>query len=61
MNKVLGWRSKLLNNAGKEILIKAVIAIILTYTMSVFQLPKIWCKGINTIIAQFWWGNIEWG
>lgn len=59
MNKVLGWRLKLLNNGGKEVLIKTVITSIPTYAMSVFQLPITWCKGINAIIARFWWGTLN--
>lgn len=40
VNKLQGWRSKLLNNAGKEVLIKAVISAIPTFSMSVFKLLK---------------------
>lgn len=38
-NKIQGWRNRLLNNAGKEVLIKAVVISLPTYAMSVFQLP----------------------
>lgn len=55
MKKILGWRTKLLNNAEKEVLIKTVITTIPTYAMSVFQITKSWCKKINTIISRFWW------
>jgi hypothetical protein len=30
-----------------------------TYTMSVFQLPKILCKEINSMMSKFWWGYKE--
>lgn len=38
-------------------LIKFVITAILTYMMSIFKLPKIWCKEINALITGFWWGQ----
>jgi len=33
------WKNKSLSQAGKEILLKAVIQTILTYNMSIFLLP----------------------
>ena len=27
--------------------------------MSVFQLPKMLCKDINSIMSKFWWGHKE--
>ena len=34
--KIAGWKGKLLSNAGREILIKAVAQAIPTYTMGMF-------------------------
>jgi len=53
------WKSKSLSQAGKEILLKAVIQAIPTYSMSVFLLPKVLCKDINAMIQRFWWGKTE--
>lgn len=46
----------MLNNAGKEVLIKSVITLIPTYAMHVFRLILTWCSEINAMIARFWWG-----
>jgi hypothetical protein len=55
--RINGWKEKILSQAGKEVLLKAVVQAIPTYTMSVFQLPKTLCKDINSMMAQFWWGK----
>ncbi|XP_059451233.1 uncharacterized protein LOC132182041 [Corylus avellana] len=51
------WKLKFLSQAGKEILLKAVIHAIPTYCMSIFLLPKALCVEINTYIRKFWWGQ----
>jgi hypothetical protein len=51
--RINGWKDKFLSQAGKEVLLKDVQAIP-TYTMSVFQLPKVLCKEINSMMARFW-------
>lgn len=53
------WKEKFLSQAGKEILLKAVIQAIPIYTMSVFQLPKTMCKDLNSMMSKFWWGLKE--
>ena len=56
--KLQGWKGKMLSRAGKEILIKAVAQSILTYTMSVFQLPLKLCDELDAMCAKFWWGQV---
>ena len=52
--KLQGWKEKLLSQAGRqagrEVLIKAVIQAIPTYTMSCFKLPKGLIKELETLI-----------
>ncbi|XP_075654781.1 uncharacterized protein LOC142624945 [Castanea sativa] len=59
LGKVLaGWKEKLLSNAGKEILIKAVVEAIPTYTMSCFKLSDSLCDELMGMISRnFWWGQ----
>lgn len=51
------WTEKLLSQAGKEVMIKAVVQSIPIYSMSVFKLPVGLCKDIEAMIQKFWWGN----
>ncbi|XP_072094057.1 uncharacterized protein [Arachis hypogaea] len=52
-NKIEGWKERLLNQAGKETLIKAVIQAIPSYTMSIVLLPKNFCQRIGSKVARF--------
>ena len=58
-NRLNGWKERFLSQAGKEVLLKAVIQAIPTYTTSIFQLPKVLCKKINSMMERFWWGHKE--
>lgn len=53
--KLSGWKEKLLSQAGREILIKAMIEAIPTYNTSVFLLPKTLCNDLNGMMSKFWW------
>ena len=55
--KVQDWKEKLLTQAGKETLIKAVLQAIPTYTMHCFKLPKKLCSDLEGLIRNFWWGH----
>nr|XP_051229431.1 uncharacterized protein LOC127347262 [Lolium perenne] len=57
LQRIKGWKEKMLPIGGKEVLIKAVIQSIPVY----FLLPKNVCKKITDIIAQYWWGDDEKG
>ena len=55
--KIQGWKEKLLSQVGREILIKAVVQAIPTYTMSCFKLPLDLCGELESLIRKFWWGQ----
>lgn len=57
--KIEGWKGKLLSNAGREILIKAVAQAIPTYTMNCFKLSNSLCSELNSLVGDFWWGRKE--
>jgi hypothetical protein len=60
------WKIKFISQAGKEILLKAVVQAIPTYSMSVFQLPATLCKELEGLMQHFWWrhmakeANVHW-
>ena len=53
--KIQGWEAKLLTQAGREILIKAVAQALPTYTMACFKLPISLCNEIEGLIRRFFW------
>ncbi|KAL9151827.1 hypothetical protein ABFS82_11G077500 [Erythranthe guttata] len=55
--KLRGWGEKLLSQAGKEILIKAVIQAIPTYVMSCLLLPKGLLLDIERAAQRYWWSS----
>ncbi|KAJ1382553.1 hypothetical protein SESBI_44158 [Sesbania bispinosa] len=55
LQKLDGWRESLLNQAGKEVLIKVVLQAIPSYAMSVIKFPRKICEQIGSQVAKFWW------
>lgn len=59
-NRMQSWKGKIISQAGKEILLKAVIQSIPSYVMSVFLLPKGLCEDLEHLMNKFWWlSNVE--
>ena len=52
-----GWENKLLSQVGREVLIKAVIQAIPTFSMGCFKIPFGLCHEIEAMIKKFWWGQ----
>ena len=55
--KLQGWKEKLLSQAGREVVIKAVVQAIPTYTMSCFKILVDLYFEIESLIMKFWWGQ----
>ncbi|XP_073014549.1 uncharacterized mitochondrial protein AtMg00310-like [Primulina eburnea] len=49
----------LISAGGREVIIKAVAYAIPAYTMSVFRLPDVLCKQIQTMITDYCWGELK--
>lgn len=56
VQKMKDWKDRTLSRAGKEVLIKAVIQAIPTYSMNCFLLPITTCQEIEKATARFFWG-----
>uniref|UniRef100_A0A803P3L4 Reverse transcriptase domain-containing protein n=1 Tax=Cannabis sativa TaxID=3483 RepID=A0A803P3L4_CANSA len=55
LQRINGWKSKLLSFAGRTTLVKAVASTIPIYTMSTGRLPVSTCKELDSLIRKFWW------
>ncbi|XP_071912179.1 uncharacterized protein [Coffea arabica] len=55
--KLQSWKNKLLSQAGKEVMLKAVAMAMPTYTMSCFRLSSKMCRDISAKMADYWWGR----
>nr|XP_027090235.1 uncharacterized protein LOC113711271 [Coffea arabica] len=47
------WKNKMLSNAGKEVLLKAITMALPMYAMSCFKLPGKLCKDISAMMARW--------
>jgi hypothetical protein len=59
LNRLVGWRGKLLSSAPKRELVRSVLASIPIYLLSLFKFPKWALKLINTQLANCLWNDEE--
>lgn len=59
IQKLKDGKDKTLSQAGKEVLIKAVVQAIPSYSMNCFLLPITTCQEIEKATARFFWGATE--
>ena len=57
MNRVAGWKGKLLSSAGKLILLRSCLSSIPIYLLSVIKFPKWAIENINSHMANFLWSD----
>ncbi|XP_018474039.1 uncharacterized protein LOC108845308 [Raphanus sativus] len=57
--KISGWHAKTLSQGGKEVLLKVVAAALPIHAMSVYKIPKTVISSLHSIMASFWWSNVE--
>jgi hypothetical protein len=56
---IAGWKGRLLSYAGRLTLLKACLASIPIYLMSIIKFPKWAINMINSHMAHFLWNNSE--
>ncbi|XP_043710140.1 uncharacterized protein LOC122659048 [Telopea speciosissima] len=55
--KIAGWKEQLLSQAGREVLIKAVVTASPSYHMSHFKIPQGLLDDISKASCSFYWGQ----
>ena len=53
-NKLQGWKEKLLSQAGRKVLLKAIVQAIPTFALGCFKLPSGLLNDIAMMIRKFW-------
>lgn len=53
--KAHSWTSRFLSSAGKMVLLKSVLAVMLVYSMSCFKLLQSLVKQLQSVLTRFWW------
>lgn len=58
-NRTSNWTNQFLSQAGKEVLLKAVISALPVYSMSCLKITGTVCNKIERLASKFWWGANE--
>lgn len=53
--KAHSWTAKFLSGAGKQVMLKSVLAAMPCYAISCFKLPVSLCRQIQSLLTRFWW------
>lgn len=53
--KLVGWKTKVLSQAGRTVLLRAKATALPQYQMSSFLIPKTWCDKLDKLLKNFWW------
>lgn len=54
---MIAWKGSLLNQAGREVLVKSILAVVPTYAIAYYKLPSTFCDSANKIIKDIWQGK----
>ena len=58
-SKIQGWKERLLSQARREVLLKAVVQAVLAFSMSCFRLLDRLCQDLEGLMRRFWWSHGE--
>lgn len=60
--KVASWKTKLLSQAVKLILLKHVLSSMVSHLLAVMNVPKVVLTKLNTILSNFYFffGRVQW-
>ncbi|CAN1172032.1 Putative ribonuclease H protein At1g65750 [Linum perenne] len=53
------WKGKFLSPAGMEVLLNSVVVALPVYAMGTYIIPKTTFDRINSLMANFWWGQTD--
>lgn len=56
LKKITRWKAKVLSQAGRTLMIKAVAGAMPSSLLSYFAMPKSWCKDLDRELKNLWWG-----
>ncbi|KAG2727823.1 hypothetical protein I3760_01G177000 [Carya illinoinensis] len=58
--KLTGWKSRLLSQGGRLILLRHVFSSLTIHLLSLTQMPKAVIRKLNGLFANFFWGRAKW-